>query len=223
MRRGDHRDERDRVQEEGVRKSDGGDQDTADRGPDYFSGVLYDVVEHDRVSQARVGHHLARERLTRRLVQCVNDASDQRQAEHDGDVDVIGDRENAQQHGRDNRRCRGGNENLAFTESVSQQTTPRREEKSRQLLNRKCDAKPGSGIGQLEHQPTLSQLLHPRASDRHRLADEVQAVVAGVQRDERGGQVALHALTASSFSIAVTDASSADWSATSSASNCRSR
>ena len=41
-------------------------------------------------------------------------------------------------------------------------------------------------------------------AERHRLTDEIQPVVAGVAARRSGGQVALHALTASSFSIAVT-------------------
>ena len=74
----------------------------------------------------------------------------------------------------------------ALVEAVGEHAAPRPEQQHRQELQRGDDAERGAVlVGQLEDEPRLRDVLHPRAADRDRLPDEVEAVVAVAERRER--------------------------------------
>ena len=78
-------------------------------------------------------------------------------------------------------------EQLALVEPVGDHAAPRAEHEHRQELERGDDARARcrSCCVSWRISTRLREPLHPRAADRDRLADEVEAVVAVVQRAER--------------------------------------
>ena len=75
-------------------------------------------------------------------------------------------------------------QDLPLIKAVRKHAAEGREEKYRQELERRNDTELGAGIGELEHQPVLTDCLHPCATKIDCLSGEVQAIVADFERTE---------------------------------------
>ena len=163
----------------------GGDEQAGDGRTDDPGRVEHDRVEGDGVRQVLGADHLQHEGLADGVVDRRHQSEAGGQHVDLPELDGVGGDEHAEDEGGDGRRELGDEQHPALLEPVHQDAPERAEEQDRQELEGDDQAEGGAGAGQLEDQPGLADGLHPRAAHGDGLADEVQAVIADLQRGER--------------------------------------
>ena len=168
------------------------DQAAGDRRADDAPEVERRRVQTDGVGELVAPHHLVDERLPGGRVDRGADA------EQEGDhVDVpdrhpTGDGQEPEQPGRDAHRCLRHGEDPTLGEAIGEHTGDGREQQDRQELQPGRDAERAGAAGERQHQPVLSDALHPRADVRHQRAGGEQPVVAVPQGGERRPHTSLN-------------------------------
>ncbi len=173
------------VDRERPARADGGDQDSADGGPDQAAELEDRRVQADRVAQVVRADEFVDEDLPGRVV----DHSDETQGERDH-VDVPHlNRTGQGECGEDCRKDRGRrlaeDEQALFRVAVGDDTAPEPEQEHGRELHGDGDADGGNTARQLKHEPVHRDALHPHS----RVGDEVRcrelAIVRHPEGDER--------------------------------------
>ena len=177
--------ERNRVDEEHPRRTDGRDQHAHDRGACDARRVRDRTVQRDRVREPVASHHLLDERVARRLVDDRDEAERERQREHHPYLDDVGEHDEPEHDGQ--QGCAGlrQHEDAAPVESIDDRATPQSEQRDREKAEREGRADRGAAAGEGEDQPRFGHRLHPGTDERDEFAAEVEAEVASVERTER--------------------------------------
>ncbi len=186
--RHDQRDVRQRVDHEARPGADGDDQHPCERGTDDAGELEQRAVEAHRVGDVFAIDHLAHERHARGVVERLRHAEAQDEHVDHPELLDVGDDDHPEDTGDQGLDPLRDQEQSTLVDAVGEHAAPRAEHQAGRELE--CDREPdgeAAVVGEVEHQPTERDGLHPRAHERDALAEEVEAVVAGAQRAERGG------------------------------------
>ena len=114
-------------------------------------------------------------------------------AEQDGqdqdhpDLDEVRDRQHGQDDGERHHHDLGRDEGLALREGIRGDAGEQAQDHDRDELGGGDDAEPDRVAGQLQDEPRLGDLLHPRPDEGHGLAAEEDPVVAVLERHRAAG------------------------------------
>ena len=102
----------------------------------------------------------------------------QRQDDDHPDLDDTGQREHGEDRGEHHHHGLHDEDRLALRQDVGEHAAEQAEDHHREELRGSDHAQPERVVGELEDEPGLGDLLHPRPDQRDELAAEEQLVVA---------------------------------------------
>ena len=179
-----HRDERHPVEDEQPAGAQGAFQRGSQCGPNNTRPSHHGRVERDRVGDLLRLHQFDHEPTTRRIVECADDAQQQRQAVDNRQAHKV------EQIQRSQGQRLGGEQTLrqqchrAVVATVGHCPRPHAEQEHRQELAEQGDAHVGSTASELIHQQRHGRHLYPGADVADKKTDEEQTRVAMSQRAE---------------------------------------
>ena len=135
-------------------------------------------VEGDRVADVAAPDDLDHEALADGHVDRVGGAEEQRQDDDHPDLDDTGQREHGEDRGEHHHHGLHDEDRLALRQDVGEHAAEQSEDHHREELRGSDHAQPERIVGELEDEPGLGDLLHPRPDQRDELAAEEQLVVA---------------------------------------------
>ena len=111
-----------------------------------------------------------------------------REAKHEGQkidlpqVHRVSHHQDRQDHCQESTECVGGEQQPPSIEAVGENTPPRTEQQHGQILEGHNETEGREVMRQLDHQPSLRDVLHRTSDDGHPLGDEKEPVVANPER-----------------------------------------
>ena len=178
--RDDDRDVAERVDRERHAGPRQRDDEPAEGRPDDPRRRAESGAERDRVGQVALPDDPEDERVPRWVVEHEHEALEDGDDVHLPEHDRARQREHGQR-GRGERQQRLRHEQQAAdVEAVDHRADEEAEERHGQELRERERSDGERRAGQLEHEPVGGDLLHPRADERHGVADEVEPEVAVV-------------------------------------------
>ena len=154
-----------------------GDDEPAERRPDDARGRPQGRAERDRVRQVVLPHDPEHERVPGRVAEHEDEPLEGRDHVHLPERDGVGQRQDGERSGSEDRERLGHEQQPADVEAVDHRADGQAEERHRQELGEGERSDGERRSGQVEHEPVRSDLLHPRTDERDAVADEVEPVV----------------------------------------------
>ena len=179
---GDHRDEAEPVEEEGLGHPEDADRETCHGRANDTCRIEHRRVERDRVVEVLAAHHLDDERLASGHVERLDAAQQEREHEDLPDLDQSGRDERRERECQDHQDGLGGHERPALRQMIGDEPAEQAEDQHRRELRRGDEAEVERIVRQLEDEPVLGDGLHPRPDQRDQLPEPEEPVVAMVQR-----------------------------------------
>jgi hypothetical protein len=158
------------------------DQQPGDGRPEDPRPVEDSAVERDRIGHVLPADHLDHERLAHRHLDRAGHAQQRGHEPHVPDGDLAAEHEQPEDDCQHQRAGLRGDERAPLGQHVGDDAAEQPEGEDRQELGGGSHAKRERIVRQLEHQPPLRDLLHPRPDQRHELPEPEQPEVADAER-----------------------------------------
>ena len=170
------------------------DRQAGNRRADDARRVEHRRVEGDRVADVAAPDDLDHEALADGHVDRIGGAEEQRQDDDHPDLDDTGQREHGEDGGEDHHHGLHDEDRLALRQRIREDAAEQPEDQHGDELRGSDHAEPEHVVGELEDEPGLGNLLHPRPDQRDELAAEEQLVVAVAEGAQPSDGVHRHRL-----------------------------
>jgi hypothetical protein len=172
------RDEAECIEQEEHGDTAGGDDEASQAGAHDARQIKEREAQGCGVGQVLAPDQLDDKRLARRLAQAVREPEQQRQDIHVPELDGSGGDQRPEEQSLGHGRRSGPEQDAPFGPAIGKDPADEREEQHRQRLQRTHQTELEGAMGQLQHQPGLTDDLHPGAGQRDQLAKPEKAEVA---------------------------------------------
>ncbi len=181
---GDHREVRDRVEGEAPAEADGRDQRAGQRRTRDLRQGDDRAVEHDRVRQVVLRHHLRDERAPERVVEGQEHAAREGERVQHDERRMGQEREDGERGGLSHLEALRHEQRATLVRPIRHRAGPRREHDQRPELAGGERADGEAAVSELEHEQDQRDVRELVAGIRDQLADEEEPEVVGRERLE---------------------------------------